>query len=458
MLFTIETRFGVWVRRCLGVTRALGVGVCGVTAVCAGEVGGGGAAASAGDSVAGMGTGRRVDLWTGEGVVVAGVLFPHVHFQSVYGATTLEGGHEVAAGHHDPVEDGWTVQGVEVGMSARVGEYFEAFGVYHGYWENEDPNDYGDEFEEWFGKLKSLPGGFEVRGGRYLNRFGLHNAQHLHAWDWFDNFLVSGRLMGDDGLSTVGGELSWTVPMPWTSVVSVSVGEAQREGHDHGEEEEGHEHAAIFEGEGAAFDDVVTVADWTNVWTLNDFHQFRGGVAGAWGDNGWGRLTQVYGANFQYEWRQNGLEPGGAYFRWRTEVMVRSFEALSGPLPGESGHGESHAEEDHADHGDHEEDHDDEAGVSGDIDDWGWYTTLSYGRPLKRGVLEAALRFDWVSDRPEAGLSGRWRLSPGLSWYANDQRTAFVRVQYNHDWIDGEGSGDAVWAGFGFNWGGPEVR
>jgi len=442
------------------VTRTFGALVCGAVmgGAWAGEGGGGG---SGGPAAAGEGAEAGVNLWTGEGVVFGGVLFPHAHFQSVYGTTTLGGGHEVAAGHHDPVEDGWTVQGLEGGMSGRVGEHFEAFGVYHGYWENEDPIDYADEFEEWFGKLKSLPGGIELRGGRYLNRFGLHNAQHLHAWDWFDNFLVSGRLLGDDGMSSVGGELAWTVPVPWTSVLSVSVGEAQHEGHDHEEEEHEHEHSAMFEGEGAAFEDVVTVADWTNVWNLNDFHQFRAGVAGAWGDNGWSRTTQVYGANFQYEWRQNGLEPGGAYFRWRTEVMVRSFEARSGPLPGESGHGDSHAGEDHGEHGDHEDHgagHDEEEGLSGDIDDWGWYTTLSYGRPLKRGVLEAALRFDWVSDAPEAGLTGRWRLSPGLSWYANDQRTAFVRVQYNHDRIDGEGSGDAVWAGFGFNWGGPEVR
>ncbi len=414
--------------------------------------------------------------WTGENVSFGGVLSPHFHFQAVYGWTSSELGHELGAGHHDPVEDGWTVQGFEAGLSARVGRHFEAFGVYHGYWENEDPNDYGDEFEEWFGKVKNLPGGFELRGGRYLNRFGLHNQAHLHAWDWVDNHLVNGRFLGDDGLYTVGGEVTWSLPTPWTSVLSVSVGEARREAHGHGGHEEHEEHEehgepgheahgeAAFAGGEALFDDVLTVVNWTHAWNPNDFHQFRGGVSGAWGDNAWSRTSRVLGAHFQYEWRQNGLEPGGAYLRWRSEMMFRDFDAVAGaPRRGSQGHVEDeHGEEHGHEHEEHEEerDHEHEAGRrrTESLDDWGWYTSLVYGRPVGAGVLEASLRFDRVADLDEAGLPGRRRISPGLTWYANPQRTFYVRSQYNHDRIDGRGSDDSVWIGFGFNWGGPEVR
>lgn len=405
---------------------------------------------------------ERMDLWTGEGVNFGGVVFPHFHFQAVYGRTSSDLGHELGAGHHDPVADGWTIQGFEVGASVRWGEHFEGFATYHGYWENEHPNDYGDEFEEWFGKVKNLPGGFEVRGGRYLNRFGLHNATHLHAWNWVDNYLVNGRFLGDDGQYTIGGELTWNLPTAWTSVVSVSVGKAQREAHDHGDhgegehEEEGHDdhEEALFESDGAYFDDVLTVANWTNAWNLNDFHQFRGGLSGAWGNNVWSETTQVYGAHFQYEWRANGLEPGGAYFRWRTEAMIRDFDAATG---GDHGPEDEH-EGEHDHEVGHEHDHDSPGGRRRSLDDWGWYTSLSYGHPVGAGILEASLRFDWVEDLDEAGWPGRRRISPGVTWYANELRTFYVRGQYNHDRIDGHGEEDSVWIGFGFNWGGPEVR
>ena len=407
-----------------------------------------------------------VDWWTGEGVSLGNVLFPHFHFNAVYGGTTSERGHELGAGHHDPVEDGWTVQGFELGLSARVSEYFEAYGTYHGYWENEDPNDYDGVFEEWFGKFKNLPGGLELRGGRYLNRFGFHNSSHLHSWDWVDNFLANGRFLGDDGQYSIGGEVTWTVPTPWTSLFTVSVGEAQMEAHGHEEEvgaaeeheheeEHGHEEAA-FHGEDALFADVLTTAQWTHLWNWNDFHQFRGGASGAWGDNAAGSSTQLYGVHFQYEWRQNGLEAGGAYLRWRTEVLLRDFE-LTAHEDEHSEHEEEQGE--HEDeHSEHEDDHGEHEVSLGTFDDWGFYTSLTYGHPLGSAVIEASLRQEYVSGVAEAGLSERWRLSPGVTWFANSQRTFFIRGQYNHDRFEDSSSEDSVWIGFGFNWGGPEVR
>lgn len=411
---------------------------------------------------------ENINWLTGENASLGGVLFPHLHFQSVYGRTSSGLGHELGAGHHDPVRDGWTVQGFEAGVSARAGEYFEAFGTYHGFWENEDPRDYDGEFEEWFGKIKNLPGGFELRGGKYKNRFGFHNATHLHAWDWLDNYLIHGRLLGDDGLATIGGEVAWTLPAPWTSVLSMSVGRAQHEAHAHGHEH-GHEHGHddgqaenFYEGEGAAFDGTVATADWTHLWNYNDFHQFRGGVSGAWGDNTWGRATQVYGLHFQYEWRQNGLEPGGAYIRWRTEALFRRFDARA------EAEAHAHEHEHHEEHGHEEEEHGHEEHREEEkhhgrpreasFDDWGFYTSLSGGHPLGQSLLEACLRYEYVSGLGEAGLAERWRVSPALTWFANANRTLFIRAQYNHDNIQGHGAEDSAWIGFGFNWGGAEVR
>ena len=160
------------------------------------------------------------DWLTGSNISLGNVLFPHVHFQSVYGGTSAEELPEI--GHHDPRMDEWTVQGFEFGMSGRFGEYFEGFSTLHVFYDRESES-WGNEFEEWFGRIKNLPGDIELRGGRYLNRFGIHNSQHQHGWDFVDTTLVNGRFLGDDGLYTIGGEVDWKLPVAWNSHRSVSM-------------------------------------------------------------------------------------------------------------------------------------------------------------------------------------------------------------------------------------------
>jgi hypothetical protein len=368
-------------------------------------------------------------------VNLGGVLFPHFHFHSVFGG--ISGDELPEVGHHDPREDGWTIQGFEFGLSARANEHLEGYGTLHLFFDRR-PASWDHHFEEWFGKIKDLPGGFELRGGRYLNRLGFHNSTHLHGWDFADTHLVNGRFLGDDGLSSIGGEASWKIPVRWTSVLSVSAGAPPDDGaHEHGHAEEGRE--PEFEAAGALFDDVIATANWTNGFDYNDFHQFRGGLSGAWGGNRWGKTTQIYGAHFEYQWRENGYEAGGRHFRWRTEAMIRSFEATSGHLPGEE-----HAEEGHEDHA-----------RGGSLDEFGIYSSLVYG--FGKG-LDLGLRGDFVSGIAQAGLDERFRVSPAMTYYLNDSRALFLRVQYNWDHSSDFGSEHGIWGQIGINWGGPEVR
>ena len=367
-----------------------------------------------------------VDLLTGEGVSLGGVLFPHVHFNAVYGGTSAHIEHGQGAAHHDPVTDGWTIQGLELGMSGRFGKYVEAFGVLHAFYPAEKPRTLTTELEEYFLKLHSLPGGLEVRGGRMLNRFGLHNPTHQHAWNFVDTNLVDGRILGEHGLRTDGAELSWTPPLPWTSMISVAAGNSGYEAEEE-EDEEGHI-PAEYEGHGAVFDGSLVTANWTNLWNINDFHSVRIGVSGAWGDNAGGGDSSVYAAHFQYEWRRNGLDAGGDYFRWKTEAMWREFEAA-----GESGKFDT-------------------------LDDSGVSCIALYGTSCGQGVVEAGLRYDYLQGVPNAEFQTRHRISPQLTCYLNQQRTAHVRSQYNYDHISGGEGGHSVWLGFGLNWGGAEVR
>ncbi|MBL9115149.1 MAG: hypothetical protein JNJ83_09075 [Verrucomicrobiaceae bacterium] len=404
-----------------------------------------------------------------------GILFPHVHAHSSFGQSTGDPG-DLAVFHHDPNNNGLTVQGLEFGLSGRYTSWLESFAVMNLSY-NEPLGEWQHEFEEYFAKIKNLPGGFELRGGRYLNRFGLQNNVHLHGWDWADQYLLAGRFLGEDGMSTTGGEVSWRLPVHWTSLISASVGIAPEHDHAHaggnhsGEESE-------FEAEGALFNDLLTTANWTNVFFYNDFHQFRAGISGAWGDNAWGRQSAIYGVHFEYQWRENGFEPGGDYFRWRTEAMLRRLGAVSGHLPGEEEHHHEEEHEDHAherahhdEHGDHddEEEHD-RAVRRASLTEAAFYTDVRYGWNCG---LELGLRGEWVQGIDSAGLDERFRISPGITWYVGARnmlsgiqpgtnigggRNLMLRLQYNFDHSNVFGEEHSVWAQVGFNFGGPEVR
>jgi len=237
------------------------------------------------------------------------------------------------------------------------------------------------------------------------------------------------------------------------SVISVSVGGLPS--HGHGEHEHGHGEEAEFEAEGANFTDQLVTATWVNQYDINDMNRITGVISGAWGDNEFGRNTQVYGLGLEYLWRENGYSAGGRSLRWRSELMIRDIEAVSGHLPGEEEHhDEKHGDHDQEEHGD-EDHHEHEARRLASFDEFGIYSMLVYGFNDR---IETGVRAEWVSGIHSMGLDDRWRLSPMVTWYANESRTLQARLQYNWDHSESFGSESSIWFQIGLNWGGPEVR
>ncbi len=408
--------------------------------------------------------------WTGEDVSIGGILFPHFHLRAAAGGSTKDPA-DFQLGAHDPFRDGFTLQGVELGLSLRLNDYIEGFVSYHAFLDESDNLE--GEWEEIFGKIKNIPGGLELRGGQYLVRFGYHNAQHMHAWNWVDQYLVSARFLGEEGLYMRGGEITWNVPTPFTSALTFAAGVGRSHDHSHGEEGHDHGEEAEYEGEDAFFsdDNAFYAARYMVKYDYNDFHQFTGGISAAFGENLFGRNTQIYGLDFEYLWRQNGYEPGGDYLRWRSEFMVRRVEA-GGDGHGHHDHGhddhghddhghDDHGHDDHGHHDDHDDDHHDDhgeeehGGGSEDFTEFGFYSELAYGF---LDHFEAAVRLEYVEGIEALGQDRRWRTGPGLTWYPTVERNLFVRVQYNYDNSDDMGDAHTVWAQFGFDWGSPEVR
>jgi len=341
---------------------------------------------------------------------------------------------DLALGSHDPSRE-LTVQGIETDISIRLNENIEGFvHLLLAYGAEEE---WEDELEEAFAKLTKLPGNTEIRGGRFLNRFGLHNAKHAHGWNSVDVPLVVGRFLGEGGLVTEGADFTWYLPTAWTSALTVSYGEALAHDHGHGSEEE---EEAEFEE--ALFEDEFVSVNVLTKYNYNDFHRTQAGFTYATGDNGLGDTTDIFGVNFTYIWRENGLRPGGKSLTWNTEVFSRHIDE-----------GEGHGHED--EHGHEEEEHEDEAGHNdeeegqGDFEELGFYTELIYGFDER---LDAGLRVGSVEGIKELGAEERVRVSPNVRYKVLKDRPVYLRLQYNYDDLEDD-EAHSFWAqiqaGFG---------
>ena len=345
-------------------------------------------------------------------------LEPTLHFRAAHGATTLPD-HEVEFGGHDPSQDSFNFQGFEISTNIFLGENVSGFAGVNIF--KNDGEDFESEFEEGFLKLHNLPGGFanfEIRAGRMLARLGDQNARHLHAWDFVDNNILNVRYLGEDGFAFDGGEITWLLPTGIKDALSIGLGSAVA--HEHEEEGDDDDHSE--EAEMARPDKNIISVRYQAEFGSNDFHRFQAGGSFLTGDNGFGMTTDIYGADFTYTWRENGLESGGRQFRWRTEWLMRDVE-------------------------------NDEGG----FDDSGLSTALLW-QFIEN--WEAGLRYGYVEGVSDPELAERNRTSLALTRFVDfgNEITGILRLQYNHDDIKGHGNENSIWFQFGFDWGPGEVR
>ena len=87
--------------------------------------------------------------------------------------------------------------------------------------------------------------------------------------------------------------------------------------------------------------------------------------------------------------------------------------------------------------------------------DFGCYLSALYGLPCN---VELGMRGEYVAGNGDTTQPGRFRFSPGVTWYANAARSLRLRLQYNYDHSTEFGSDHGVWAQVSLTWGGPEVR
>lgn len=130
------------------------------------------------------------------------------------GAEIMEEAAGILHGTHFGEHGGHSGNGFRIGeselvLSATVDPYFDArfVGAFTGEGET--------EVEEAWLQTRMLPAGLKVKAGKFLSDIGYHNVQHPHAWDFDDQNLAYGALLGDHGLADAGVQLTWLAPAPF---------------------------------------------------------------------------------------------------------------------------------------------------------------------------------------------------------------------------------------------------
>lgn len=225
--------------------------------------------------------------------------------------------------------------------------------------------------EEGWVNYNSLPGGLQLLAGKFRQRFGALNRQHLHALPQVDYPLVLETFFGEEGLAQTGLSADWVLPHPWASANEVTLELTDGENEAFG---------------GRNFQHLSLLGHLKNFWDVSDSTYLEWGLSGITGEAPGGGRSRVWGTDLTFHFQP----PQRAKYReitWRSELLLSQ--------------------------------RDDPTGLRRDA--WGGY---SYLEGLVAQNLYAGLRADWVEDplRPSQHL---WGLSPYLTWWQSE----FVRLR-----------------------------
>lgn len=227
-------------------------------------------------------------------------------------------------GGHDPSENGFNLQQLELELSAPVDPYFRfdaniVFGLEE------------VEIEEAFATTLALGSGLQGRAGQFLSRFGRMNATHLHTWNFVDQPFVLGRVFGAEGNRGIGVELSYLTPLPWYLELVVSAASSRGDGAARSFYDEEH----VIEGVG----DLLYVGALKQFFPLSDDWSLAFGLSAALGQNANGadRQTLVYGTDAYLKYRPTS-GPSALELALQTEWLYRQRDLPGGGLQDAGGY------------------------------------------------------------------------------------------------------------------------
>lgn len=354
---------------------------------------------------------------------------PHLSAAVALGGSSSEKNLGMIAGGHAPIDDGFNLQGIELGAEVQLGESLSLLAIHHAFW---DPFDHWDsEWEEAYAGI-ALTADLSLRGGQFFAPFGRENSLHLHERAFIEPPISMIRLLGEDGLIVQGGEVAWTLPATderWT----LRLGYGQAREHEHGngrelrreayyealeggheEEEEEHHHAHGIAGGGGIYDaEDAYLADGFIFGRVESEALGEGidgvGFSFAAGRNGFGRTTWIAGADVR-----GGGEWAGRPLWWEGETYFRGVQAV------------------------------DASGADGSFDELGCVVGLGW-EVADHWTL--ASRLEWASGNRMSGNERRWRFASNVSrlLHPGGGTDLTARLQYSYDRLGGYADDHSVW-------------
>ncbi len=364
---------------------------------------------------------------------------PHLSAAVAFGGSTSEKNLALTRGAHAPVDDGFNLQGIEVGAVTEFGRALSLHTHYNLFWDRYDHWD--GELEEAFFAL-SMPGGVSWRAGQFFTPIGHENTLHLHDRDFVEPPISLIRLLGEEGLVTQGADLAFHLDGPGERTIlrfgygnsrshsHGDVREARRDAYfealehaaeedheeeeDHEHEEEEHHHSHGLAGGGGVYDpDASYLSDgyfFTRLESdLSGLPFNQAGVSAAIGENGFGRTTWLIACDLYGDFEMLGRPAW-----WRSEAWYRNVAAY------------------------------DAAGGAGEFDETGIYASL--GLEFVEDWTAAA-RLEWASGNRLVGNERRIRASANVGHRFGLAQAAdlHTRLQYSFDDLGGYGTEHSVW-------------
>jgi hypothetical protein len=202
---------------------------------------------------------------------------------------------------------GFALQEAEMQFIADVDPYFRANALF-AVSKNATTGEYGIAPEEIFFETISIPS-LTVKAGKFKAALTRHNLLHSHAFPFISAPIVNTELLGDEGLNNAGISAAALVPLPWFSEFTL----------------QGFTNSSTPFNSGNS-GDWIGVAQFRNLWDLNDDLTLEFNLSGAQGKNSYAGKTNIVASDLIFKWRP---AVGGKY-----QALIWQSEFLSGTIQG----------------------------------------------------------------------------------------------------------------------------
>lgn len=221
--------------------------------------------------------------------------------------------------HYDNGPQGFSLNYLELAIDSVVDPFFDLFAVFQFI-------DGEFSIEEAYFKTRSLPSGFQLKGGKFFSGFGRLNSMHDHVWNFSDQPLVYQGIFGAVNLNDLGIQLNWVAPtdlfinigIEWFQGQNSVSGSFLNRDMQIGEnliEKSSKPHLITF---------VKSSVDIGNLVVLGGISLATGHINRYYQDTGYGLSgqNQVLGVDFTFKY----LIDSYRYINLQNEYMIRRFD------------------------------------------------------------------------------------------------------------------------------------